>query len=71
MTATDFFWLFLIFIALQPFIKLKTMEFGRKRLLAKMEQQDPEAASAFHQIVIRLLAERAAHLIRAVNALQR
>lgn len=39
MTATDLFWLFLIFIALQPFIKLKTMEFARKRLLVKLEQK--------------------------------
>jgi len=39
--------------------------------LAKMERDDPEAASAFHKIVVRLLAERATHLIRAVNALQR
>ncbi len=39
MTGTDLFWLFLIFIALQPFIKLKAMEFARKRLLVKMEQK--------------------------------
>ncbi len=39
--------------------------------LARMEREDPQAASAFHKIVVRLLAERATHLIRAVNALQR
>jgi SulP family sulfate permease len=39
--------------------------------LQKMEQQDPEAASTFHKIVVHLMAERSAHLIRAVNALQR
>lgn len=39
MSTTELFWLFLIFIALQPFIKQKAMEFGRKRLLARLEQQ--------------------------------
>jgi SulP family sulfate permease len=39
--------------------------------LEQMEQQSPEAASAFHRIIIHLLAERASHLIRVVSALQR
>jgi SulP family sulfate permease len=39
--------------------------------LEKMERQSPEAASAFHRIIIHLLAERASHLIRVVSALQR
>ncbi len=39
MSTTDIFWLFLIFIAIQPFIKQKAMEFGRKRLLARLEQK--------------------------------
>jgi ClpP class serine protease len=36
---TELFWLFLIFIALQPLIKQKAMEFARKRVMAKMEQK--------------------------------
>lgn len=39
--------------------------------LEQMERQSPEAASAFHRIIIHLLAERASHLIRVVGALQR
>lgn len=39
MTGTEFFWIFLIFIALQPMIKQKIMEFARKRLLVKLEQK--------------------------------
>jgi ClpP class serine protease len=39
MATTEIFWLFLIFIALQPLIKQKAMEFARKRLLVKMEQK--------------------------------
>ena len=35
MGSTDLFWLFLIFIAIQPFIKQKALEFGRKRLLSE------------------------------------
>ena len=35
--------------------------------LEQMERQSPEAASAFHRIVIRLLAERASHLIRVTE----
>jgi ClpP class serine protease len=38
-TLAELFWIFLIFIALQPLIKKKTMEFARKRLLVKLEQQ--------------------------------
>jgi SulP family sulfate permease len=39
--------------------------------LKQMEQNDPEAASAFHQAIIRLVSERLTHLINTVNALQR
>lgn len=39
MSATDLFWFFIIFIALQPLIKKKAMEFGRKRLLMRLEQK--------------------------------
>jgi len=39
MTGTELFWIFLIFIALQPLIKQKAMEFARKRLLVKLEQK--------------------------------
>ena len=39
MTGMEIFWLFIIFIALQPLIKQKAMEFARKRLLVKMEQK--------------------------------
>jgi SulP family sulfate permease len=39
--------------------------------LQQMEQADPEAASTFHQIIIRLLSQRLTHLIHTVNALQR
>jgi len=39
MSSADIFWFLIIFIALQPLIKQKIMEFARKRLLLKMEQQ--------------------------------
>lgn len=39
--------------------------------LRRMERDDPAAAAAFHQIVARLLAERVAHLVTTVDALQR
>lgn len=39
MSPTDLFWLFLIFIALQPMLKQKALEFARKRLMAKLEKQ--------------------------------
>ena len=38
--------------------------------LQDMEKRDPEVASIFHQIIVYLLAERAAHLINAVDALR-
>ncbi len=38
-STSDLFWLFLIIIALQPMLKLKAMEFSRRRILAKMEQK--------------------------------
>ena len=37
--GTDIFWILILLIALQPLIKQKVMEFARKRLLMKMEQQ--------------------------------
>ena len=38
MTGTDIFWFLLIFLALQPYIKQKALEFARKRLIGKIEQ---------------------------------
>jgi SulP family sulfate permease len=42
-----------------------------REALSEMERDDPEAASLFHQLVIRLLSRRLGHLINTVNALQR
>jgi ClpP class serine protease len=39
MATTDLFWIFLIFIALQPLFRQKALEFSRKRLIARLEQQ--------------------------------
>lgn len=39
MNPTDIFWLFLIFIALQPLFRQKALEFARRRLLARLEKQ--------------------------------
>ncbi len=39
MGPTDIFWIFLIFIALQPLFRMKALEFARRRLLARLEQQ--------------------------------
>jgi len=39
--------------------------------LAKMERKSPDVASYFHQLIIRLLAERTTHLIRTVAALEK
>jgi SulP family sulfate permease len=39
--------------------------------LNQIEQTDPAAAYIFHRVVAHLLAERTAHLIRAVDALRR
>jgi sulfate permease, SulP family len=41
-----------------------------KRELEHVEKTDPEAAFAFHRIIVHLLGERVVHLIRAVDALQ-
>lgn len=38
--------------------------------LARVEADDPEAAYAFHRIIIHLLGERVLHLVRAVDILQ-
>jgi SulP family sulfate permease len=42
-----------------------------RQALSEMERDDPEAASLFHQLVIRLISRRLEHLINTVNALQR
>jgi SulP family sulfate permease len=38
--------------------------------LARLEKDDPEAAYAFHRVIIHVLGERVLHLVRAVDALQ-
>lgn len=38
--------------------------------LDELEQDDPEAASALHRVIVHLLGERVLHLMRAVDALQ-
>jgi SulP family sulfate permease len=42
-----------------------------KEGLRHLEETDPEAASVFHQVIARLLAERVEHLVGTVDALQR
>ncbi len=39
MGSADVFWFFLILIALQPLIRQKALEYSRKRLIARLEQQ--------------------------------
>jgi sulfate permease, SulP family len=39
--------------------------------LARIEEEDPEAAYALHRLIIHLLGERVLHLVQAVDALQR
>ena len=39
--------------------------------LKQMEQNDPKAASAFHQGIIRVVSERLTNTTNTVNALQR
>ncbi len=39
--------------------------------LSRIEHEDPEAAYAFHRIIVHLLGERVLHLVQAVDALQR
>ncbi len=39
MNANELFWLFLILIALQPVLRQRLLEYSRKRLIAKLEQQ--------------------------------
>jgi CRP-like cAMP-binding protein len=41
------------------------------RALQRMEQEAPELASTFHQIIVHLLAERVVHLSNTVDALHR
>jgi SulP family sulfate permease len=38
--------------------------------LRQMEADDPEAASTFHRLIIRLLSERVTHLVGTVDAMQ-
>jgi SulP family sulfate permease len=38
--------------------------------LADIEKNDPEAAYAFHRVIVHLLGERVLHLVRTVDALQ-
>jgi ClpP class serine protease len=38
MNATDFFWIFLIVIALQPLFRQKALEYSRRRYLARLEK---------------------------------
>ncbi|HEY6042896.1 MAG TPA: cyclic nucleotide-binding domain-containing protein, partial [Anaerolineae bacterium] len=39
--------------------------------VAQIEKTDPEAANIFHRINIQLLSERAVHMVRMLNALER
>jgi len=39
-------------------------------MLTQVEADDPEAAYAFHRIIIHLLGERVLHLVQAVDILQ-
>ncbi len=39
--------------------------------LERMELEEPQAALAFHRLMVQLLGERATHLMRTVQALQR
>lgn len=39
MSPNEIFWLFLIFIALQPLMRQRLLEYSRKRLIARLEQQ--------------------------------
>lgn len=41
-----------------------------QEVLSRIEHEDPEAAYAFHRIIVYLLGERVLHLVRAVDALQ-
>ncbi|MGW8318650.1 MAG: SLC26A/SulP transporter family protein [Candidatus Promineifilaceae bacterium] len=42
-----------------------------REALAQMERQEPQAASTLHRVVVHLSAQRIAHLVRTVAALQR
>ncbi len=39
MSSMDIFWIFIIIIALQPIFRQKFLEFARRRLIARLEQQ--------------------------------
>lgn len=41
-----------------------------QEVLAQMRAEEPAVASALHQLIVHLLAERVVHLVGAVNALQ-
>jgi SulP family sulfate permease len=42
-----------------------------RRALERMELEEPQAALAFHRLMVQLLGDRASHLMRTVQALQR
>ena len=39
--------------------------------LRRMEKENPQAAGNMHQLVVHLLSERVAHLVKTVNSLER
>ena len=39
MTPTDLFWIFLIIITMQPYLRLKTLNFARRRCLIRLEKK--------------------------------
>lgn len=41
-----------------------------KQKLQQMQQRDPDLASAFHHLIVQLLAERVVHLVSVVDALR-
>ncbi|HSM55191.1 MAG TPA: cyclic nucleotide-binding domain-containing protein [Candidatus Sulfomarinibacteraceae bacterium] len=41
-----------------------------QQALQRMRQQDPAMASALHQLIVHMLAERVVHLVNVVSALQ-
>ncbi len=38
--------------------------------LERMEMEEPQAALAFHRLIVQLLGDRATHLMRTVQALR-
>jgi SulP family sulfate permease len=39
--------------------------------LQRMEKENPQAAANMHRLIVHLLSERVAHLVKTVNALER